>query len=521
MNRITNYFKSFQNDLSASIVVFLVALPLCIGIAVGSGLSVFSGLIAGIIGGIVTGVLSGSHLSISGPAAGLITIIAASLLKLPAIEAIFLSIMIAGIIQLVLGYLGAGIIGDYVPRSVVKGMLAAIGIILVLKEIPHLIGYDVDYVGDLEFQQTNKENTFSELAVSLSHISPSAAAIGLLCLVSLFSWDWVIQKYPKLKLIPGQALVVLLAVVLQLFLLKNNPSLAIPVEHMLQVPVTHSAEEFLQLFHFPNWSFLNNKEVWTTAFVLALVASLETLLSVEAVDTLDPYKRVTPTNRELKAQGISNLVSGFLGGLPITSVIVRSSANVSAGAKTKVSSILHGLFLLIFVMFLAAFLNLIPIAAMAAILIHTGYKLAKPSLFKYYFQKGLDQFIPFVITVASILFIDLLYGVLIGIVSGLFFVMKSNFHTALFVLKDKNHFIFKLRKDVSFLNKPILKRKLEEVPADSAVIIDLTGADYIDQDVRAVIHDFSKHAVLKNIELDIREKPSKEKPKINTVQKAS
>jgi MFS superfamily sulfate permease-like transporter len=246
-----------------------------------------------------------------------------------------------------------------------------------------------------------------------------------------------------------------------------------------------------------------SKEVWITAITIALVASLESLLSIEAIDSLDPYKRVTPTNRELKAQGISNLISGFLGGLPITSVIVRSSANLNSGAKTRMSAILHGLLIFLFVLFFAKLLNIIPIACMAAILIHTGYKLAKPSLFKDYFAKGWEQFLPMVITVASILLTDLLKGVLIGIVSGLFFVIRSNFHTAIFVLQDKNQFLFRLRKDVSFLNKPILKKKLEEVPADSFVIIDLSKADYIDFDIRAVIDDFSKHAMLKNIQLEI------------------
>lgn len=506
MNRLNFYAKSLKNDFPSSIVVFLVAIPLCLGIAMGTGLPLLSGLIAGVIGGIVTGSLSGSHLSISGPAAGLITIITAALLKLPAPEAIFISIMLAGAIQLFLGFWGAGIIGDYVPRSVVKGMLAAIGLILILKEIPHLLGYDADYIGDQEFFQNDSENTFSELLQALDHVSLTATLIGIGSLALLFTWDFIISKWGFAKNIPGPALMILLAVAVNQLLIAYYPSYSIPNEHLLQVPVSNSVEEFWNLIQFPQWNFLWSKQVWFVGITLALVASLESLLSIEAIDTLDPYKRVTPTNRELKAQGVSNLLSGFFGGLPITSVIVRSSANLNAGAKSRMSSILHGIFILVFVVFLASVLNTIPIAALAALLIHTGYKLASISLFKKFYQKGWDQFLPMIITVIAILLTDLLYGVLIGIASGLFFVLKSNFHSAIFVIQDKNQFLFRLRKDVSFLNKPILRKKLEEVPPNSYVLIDLSNADFIDQDIRAVIDDFSKHAALSNIQLEIEEK---------------
>lgn len=505
MKKTTNYFHALKNDLPASLVVFLVALPLCLGIALGSQAPLFSGIIAGIIGGIVVGLLSGSQLSVSGPAAGLTTIVAAAILKLPAFEAFLIAVVICGFFQLILGFLKAGIIGDYVPSSVIKGMLAAIGLILILKQFPHLIGYDKDFEGDESFLQPDNENTFTELFRSVGFLSPVAVLIGVLSLGFQFFWESFTSKRKGIiKMIPAPLIVVMIGVSLNELFKANGSAFAIAEEHMVNIPVAASTDEFLSFFRFPDWSKILLKDVWIAGFTLALVASLETLLSLEAVDDLDPYQRASPTNRELKAQGIGNIVSGLIGGLPITSVIVRSSANVNAGARTKMSAVYHGGLLLLSVALIPGLLNLIPKSALAAILIYTGYKLAKPALFVAYFKKGWDQFLPFAITVLAILLTDLLIGVLIGIAAGLFFVMRSNFRSAVFMINDGNKFLVRLRKDVSFLNKPIIKSKLENIPEDTFVLIDAGKADFIDKDVIEVIEDFMMHAHLKNITVELK-----------------
>lgn len=510
MDKKQKYLQSLSSDLPSSIVVFLVALPLCLGIALGSGAPLFSGLIAGIVGGIVIGALSGSQLSVSGPAAGLTTIVAAAILKLPAFEAFLLAVVLCGAFQIALGFLKAGVIGDYIPGAVIKGMLAAIGLILILKQFPHLVGYDADFEGDESFTQPNNENTLSAITNSFKYITPVAVIIGVICLVFQFSWEkFVSNKTGFLKLLPAPLVVVLIGVGINEYL-KSTGGSALGADHMVNIPIASDAGEFISFFSFPDWSNLTNADVWITAITLALVASLETLLSLEAIDDLDPYQRVSPTNRELKAQGVGNMISGLIGGLPITSVIVRSSANVNAGAKTKMSAIFHGLLLLLSVALIPGILNLIPKSALAAILIFTGYKLAKPTLFKMYYKKGLDQFFPFVITIVAILFTDLLKGVLIGIVVGLFFIIRSNFRSAVFVVNDKNRYLFRLRKDVSFLNKPIIKRKLEEVPDNSIVLIDASRADFIDKDVVEVIEDFMISAPLKNITVELKKSVTRE-----------
>ncbi len=505
MSMSHSYLRSLKNDIPAALVVFLVALPLCLGIALGSQAPLFSGIIAGIVGGIVIGTLSGSQLSVSGPAAGLTTIVAAAILKLPAFEAFLLAVVLCGVFQIILGFIKAGVIGDYVPGSVIKGMLAAIGLILILKQFPHLIGYDKDFEGDESFLQNDSDNTFSSLSHALGFLSPLAVLIGVLSLAFQFFWEsFSTGKKGFIKLIPAPLVVVLLGVGLNEFFKSRGSAYSIDPEHMVNIPIAASTVEFLSFFRFPDWSQLANKQVWITGGTLALVASLETLLSLEAVDDLDPYQRVSPTNRELKAQGVGNIVSGLLGGLPVTSVIVRSSANVNAGARTKQSAIIHGVFLLLSVALIPGLLNLIPKSALAAILIYTGYKLAKPELFRKYIKKGWDQFLPFAITVLAILLTDLLIGVLIGIVVGLFFVIRSNFRSSVFVVNDRNNFLFRLRKDVSFLNKPIIKYKLEEVPENAFVLIDASRADFIDKDVVEVIEDFIQHAHLKNITVELK-----------------
>lgn len=509
--RLQNPFGNLSSDIPSSIVVFLVALPLCLGIALGSNAPLFSGIIAGVVGGIVIGALSGSQLSVSGPAAGLTAIVVAALAKLPSFEAFLVSVVIAGVLQIILGYLKAGVLGDYIPGAVIKAMLAAIGLILILKQLPHLVGYDADFEGDQSFQQPDGSNTFTGILNSLNHIIPGAALIGIASLLIHIVWDKYVVKIGKfMQLIPAPLVVVLIGVAINQFFIASQSPLVLPDHTLVNIPKAETVEEFVSFFQFPDFGHIANYNVWVVAFTLAIVASLETLLNIEASDELDPYQRVTPTNRELKAQGVGNLLSGFIGGLPITSVIVRTSANVNAGAKTKMSAILHGLLLLLCVAFIPNILNMIPLPALAAVLIYTGFKLAKPSIFKKFYQRGWDQFVPFIVTIIAILLTDLLKGILIGCVVGLFFVLRSNFRSAVFVVNDDKNYLFRLRKDVSFLNKPIIKHKLAKVPEDSFVLIDATRADFLDKDVVEVIEDFIISAPLKNITVQLKKSANKE-----------
>ena len=499
------YFQSIGADAPASIVVLLVALPLCLGIALASGAPLFSGIIAGIVGGVIVGLFSGSELSVSGPAAGLTAIVAMAIGKLNVYEAFLVAVVIAGIFQLILGFLNAGIIGDYIPNSVIKGMLAAIGLILILKQMPHLVGYDADYVGDENFKQGDKANTFSELSNALGAFSLAAIVIGTISIAILTLWETpIFKKQVIFKYIPGPLIVVILGAIINEYLMTSSPDTALKGKELVNLPVSNNINHFFSFFTFPNFSYITNFEVWKAALTLAIVASLETLLGIEAVDKLDPLKRVTPTNRELKAQGIGNIISGLIGGLPLTSVIVRSSANVASGAKSKVSAILHGVFLFLFVLLIPTLINKIPLASLAAILVFTGYKLAKIPLFLEFYKKGLDQFIPFVATIIAILMTDLLIGILIGISVGLFFLLRSNFKSAIMVVNDQNNYLIRLRKDVSFLNKPIIKKKLESVPENAFVIIDATRADFIDKDIIEEINNFMIHAHLKNIRVEMK-----------------
>ncbi|MEP6749027.1 MAG: SulP family inorganic anion transporter [Bacteroidota bacterium] len=511
MKKAKNYISHFAADFPAAVVVFLVALPLCLGIALGSGAPLFSGIIGGIVGGIVIGALSGSQLSVSGPAAGLTAIVAVAIGKLQVFDAFLVAVVIGGVIQIILGYVKAGVLGDYIPSSVIKGMLAAIGLILILKQLPHFVGYEADFLGDETFEQQDGKNTFSELLFSFRHILPVALAIGVFSILIQTLWDKVlVKKIKACKLIPAPLIVVLAGIGINEFLKVNFPDQALGKFHLVNIPVATSFSQFTSFFTFPDFSHLSNYNIWVTGLTLAIVASLETLLNVEAADDLDPFQRVTPTNRELKAQGVGNIVSGLIGGLPLTSVIVRTSAGVHAGAKTKMSAIMHGIFLLLCVAFIPALLNHIPYASLAAILIYTGYKLAKISIFKEFYSKGWNQFLPFVITILAILFTDLLVGILVGCAAGLFFMLRSNFKSAVFVVNDENKFLFRLRKDVSFLNKPIIKSRLEQVPADSYVLIDAARADFIDRDVIEVIEDFMKHAHLKDIKVELKKSVYKE-----------
>ncbi len=502
------YIKNLQADLPASLVVFLVALPLCLGIALGSKVPLFSGIIAGVVGGIAIGFMSGSPLSVSGPAAGLTAIVAAAVLKLPTFESFLLAVVLAGILQVALGFLKAGILGDYVPNSVIKGMLAAIGIILILKQLPHLVGFDKDFLGDETFSQADNENTFSEIANALGFITMGPVIVGVISILMLILFERKsIKHHPILKQIPAPLLVVIMGLIAnEIFRAQQSP-LTIQQEHLVNLPMAGNLNEFISLFSKPDFTQINNSAVWSIALTLAIVASLETLLSIEAIDKIDPYKRVTPTNRELKAQGVGNIISGLLGGLPITSVIVRSSANVNAGGISKTSTIMHGILLFASVILIPDLLNKIPLAALAAILIFTGYKLAKIPMIKEFYQKGWDQFIPFIVTVIAILLSDLLIGIFIGAAVALFFMLRSNFRSSVLVVRDKTNYLLRLRKDVSFLNKPIIKRKLEEIPPNSYIIIDSSRADFIDKDIVDVINEYKQHAGLKNIRVEIKKNP--------------
>ncbi|TDB64614.1 SulP family inorganic anion transporter [Arundinibacter roseus] len=508
-----NLFANLKNDFPAGLVVYLVALPLCLGVALASTGRpdlLFSGIIAGVVGGVVIGILSGSALGVSGPAAGLVVIVLGALETLGSFEAFLLALVLAGIIQLVAGFLNAGIIGYYFPSSVIKGMLAAIGITLILKEIPHAFGYDKDFIGDEAFMQTDGHNTFTELYYSVRYSSVGAIIISLVSLGILILFDRPFMKRIQLfRFLPGALFVVVLGVVMNGLFQAFSPDLAMKGEHLVQLPVASSASEFLSFFTFPDFSFISNFDVYTVAFTLAIVASLETLLSVEATDKLDPFKRSTPTNRELKAQGVGNIVSGLIGGLPITQVIVRSSANIDSGGKTKMSTIIHGIILLLSAIFIPFFLNQIPLASLAAILLLVGYKLSKLSLYRAMYRLGWDQFIPFVVTIVAILFTDLLKGIAIGMVVAIYFILRKNYKHSYHYKKENNQhgevITIQLSEEVTFLNKGSIGYTLDQLPEGSTVIIDGSKSVDIDYDVLEIIQDFKNHAApLKNIKVETR-----------------
>jgi len=497
--------SKLKNDIPASIVVFLVALPLCLGVALASGAPLLSGVISGVIGGIVVGLLSKSQTSVSGPAAGLAAVVLSSITQLGTFEVFLTAVVIAGIIQLVMGIAKTGFIANYIPNNVIKGLLAAIGIILILKQIPHAIGFDRDTEDDFTFFQRDGENTFSELLTALNFFIPGAIIISVISIFILTVWDKTPMK--KVKFFPASLFVVLLGVFLN-FIFKNiAPSMAVESSHLVNIPPvdTNNLGEYL---HFPSVAHLGNYHVWLVAFTIAIIASLETLLNIEAVDKIDPHKRESPPNRELVAQGVGNIFAGFLGGIPITSVIVRSSVNIQSGNETKLSAILHGIFMLISVLVLTPILNLIPLAALAAILIMTGYKLAKISIFKEMYKKGWEQFVPFLVTVLAIVFTDLLIGVVIGLLISIFYLLRSNFRNPFVKEENKLHIgeVVKLElpNQVSFFNKASIKETLWAVPENTKVLIDATYSDYIDNDVLEIIDDYKNIvAPEKNIQLNI------------------
>ncbi|PTX44914.1 MFS superfamily sulfate permease-like transporter [Christiangramia gaetbulicola] len=500
-------FKHLNKDFPASIVVFFVAIPLCLGIALASGAPLFSGLIAGIIGGIVVGAISGSSLGVSGPAAGLAAIVLAAISKL-GYENLLLAVVIGGAIQIVFGLLKAGIIGYYFPNSVIKGMLTGIGIIIILKQIPHFFGYDGDPQGDWAFFQVDGENTFSELINALNNISPGATLIAIIGMTILILWEAVLSKKGKFfKLVQGPLVAVAVGIIYYL-LTRDSETFGISADHLVNVPVPDSFDSFVGQFTLPSFEMIGTMEIWITGFTIALVASLETLLCVEATDKLDPHKRTTPTNRELFAQGTGNLMSGMVGGLPITQVIVRSSANIQSGGQTKMSAILHGFLLLISVVIIPNILNYIPLSVLAAILFLVGYKLAKPALFVQMYQAGWKQFVPFMVTIIGIIFGDLLIGISLGLVVGIVVILIKSYQNSYFlhienVENGGKTVKMRLAEEVTFINKGAILKELNNLENDSYLIMDVTKTKYLDRDIIDILDDFKIKAEEKNIDIKI------------------
>ena len=501
-------FKTLKNDLPASIVVFFVALPLCLGIALASGAPLFSGVIAGIIGGIVVGSLSGSKIGVSGPAAGLAAIVLTAIGTLGGYENFLVAVVLGGLIQVVFGLLRAGVIGYYFPSSVIKGMLTGIGIIIILKQIPHFFGYDVEPEGADSFLEPSGENSFTAILHVVDNITLGSMVIGIIGLAILILWDKVLSKKGKIfQVVQGPLVAVIVGIIFYMVIPSNN-GLAIERSHLVNVPIPEDAASFLGQFSLPNFMAITNVEVWIVAFTIALVASLETLLCVEATDKIDPHKNVTPTNRELLAQGTGNIISGMIGGLPITQVIVRSSANIQSGGRSKLSTILHGFLLLISVILIPRLLNMIPLSVLAAILLVVGYKLAKPSLFRKMYGLGWKQFIPFTVTVVGIVFTDLLKGISLGLLVGIVVILIKSFQNSHFLhIEDKsdgNHRVkMTLAEEVTFFNKGAILKELDSLPKDTHLELDLSNTTYLDYDILEILDDFAIKAKERNINIHL------------------
>ena len=505
MQEKSGLLASWRQDVPASLVVALVALPLCLGVALASGAPLMSGLVAGIVGGIVVGAVSRSAQSVAGPAAGLTTIVLAAITSLPSFEAFLAAVCLAGLLQLLFAATRGGVIAEFVPGAVITGMLAAIGLILILKQLPHAVGYDGDPQGDFSFFQPDGENTLTALSHMLSNdFLWGAALIAAVSLAFLFWWDKAKPKQGPLKLLPGPLVVVVFAVAANAGFHAYAPELAIAASHLVQVPVSATPWALVDQVRLPDPAALSNPKVWAAALTLAIVASLESLLSVKAVDELDPKRRVTDKNRELMAQGAGNLVSGLLGGLPVTSVIVRSSANVETGADSRLSTMLHGLWLLLGLALMPAILNLIPLSALAAVLIATGYKLAKPALFVQRWQQGFSQFTPFVVTVAAILFTDLLIGIGIGLVVGMGFVIWRSTGNIITYVEYGDTVMVRARRNLYFMHKPALQQALAQVPDGAELLIDLSATSYVDLDCIDIINGFVAAAHYRGIDVKLR-----------------
>ncbi|MES2525844.1 MAG: SulP family inorganic anion transporter [Bdellovibrionota bacterium] len=494
-------FRFWRSDLQSSLVVFLVALPLCLGIALASGAPMSSGLVAGIIGGIVVGALSGSPISVSGPAAGLTVIVASSLQTLGSFDLFMTAVFLSGIFQVLFSVCRGGVIGDYFPSSVIRGMLAAIGLILILKQFPHAVGYDADYMGDESFQETGGQNTFSRLFSTLQMIHWGAIMVSLTAFLIIVGWEKMAARGNKFfQLIPGALIAVFSGIVLTM-IFQSSPWLGLRPDQFVSLPLT-GVSDFK--FFLPSFADILSLKVVIVAFTISLVGSLESLLSVDAADKLDDDGRITDKNRELLAQGVGNTLAGLCGGLPITAVIVRTSANSNAGAKTRLSAILHSVWLLLAIILIPMYLNYIPLAALATILILVGYKLTKPKIIKEMYKKGWASFIPFMSTIIAILLTDLLTGIAIGMVIGFFFVVKTNLHKAVVLVQDETMYLLRFHKDVSFLQKSSLQRMLRSIPEGSSLLIDGSHSVYVDNDIIDVIEEFVRRAPAANINVTLK-----------------
>ena len=519
MNPKKNLFANLKSDLPSGLVVFLVALPLCLGIALASGAPFFSGIISGIVGGIVIGALSNSPLSVSGPAAGLAALVMGALVSIGDYSLFLCAVLIAGILQILLGLAKLGGIANYIPSSVIKGMLTSIGILIIAKQIPHAFGYDKDDKGNITELLPYGQEDLHELLQPLQHIEVGVFLICLLSIIIMVLWEKPFIK-KRIKFVPGALVAVIVSVIINEIWIRTGSVLAVQNEHLVQIRVAKSAGEFFSFFTLPDFNGFLNSSVIVYGVIIALIASLETLLSIEAIDNLDPQRRVTNTNRELFAQGVGNTVAGLVGGLPVTSVIVRSSANVNSGAQSKLSTIIHGTLLLVSIILIPALLNMIPLSSLAAILLITGYKLAKPSVFKNFWSAGKYQFVPFIVTVVVIIAVDLfkaipvlsgkglLVGVLSGIVAAIGAILYGNLKNSYFFHKEKHHegdtIRMRLSEEVSFLNKAAIRQTLDHMPENSTVVIDASGTSYIDFDVLELIKEFRDiKAPLKDIQLQL------------------
>jgi MFS superfamily sulfate permease-like transporter len=501
-----NRSNFLMHDGPAGFVVFLVALPLCLGVAHASGVPLFAGVIAGIVGGCLISLLSGSQVSVSGPAAGLVVIVVTAIQTLGSYQAFLAAVVICGVIQIGLGVGGAGAIGDYVPNSVIKGMLAGIGLVILLKQIPHALGHDLDWIGDLSFWEAGDMNTLSAIFADATPILGGPLVISVLSLVILVGWEKLaLGGAPFFTVVPGSVVVVALGIIVNQVFRVVAPALYISEpQHLVDLPVSQSFLDLVSQFSVPDFSGVADPGFWGISLTLAIVASIESLLSLEAADRIDPYRRISPPSRELWAQGAGNVVSGFLGGLPITNVVIRTSANVQAGGRTWKAAFVHGVLLLASVLLIPQLLNRIPLACLAAILIMVGYKLTKLDVYQSVYQLGMTQFIPFLVTVMAIVFTDLLKGIGLGLVCGLFFVLRSNHRDVVTVVSRDKAYLIRLNKDATFLNKNELRTKLRAIERGAEVLIDGTKASYIDRDILEVVEDFRKMADHQGITVELK-----------------
>lgn len=487
-------------DLKSSFVVALIALPLCLGISLASGAPLYAGLISGLVGGLVVGFLGGSELSVSGPSAALSVILVVGVRELGGFPAVCMAIAVAGLFQIALGFLRAGKISHFFPASVVEGMLVSIGLIILFKQIPHLLGYDMDFIGDDSFIQNDGYNTFSEISVAWSRINPGSVLISALAFGVMFLWDsYLKRRFQVLNVVPAAAVAVLVSVITPFLLFPLFHFVNLSAEHFVQIP-TSGLFSVLSL----DFSPITRAAFWKLVAALTVSASMETLLSMEATDKLDPKNRFSDKNRELKAQGIGNIISALLGGLPLTSAVIRSSANITQGAQTRASAILHGFWILVAVLLIPSWINLIPLACLSAILVLVGYKLSAPRIFKAMWKRGLDTFIPFIVTILAVLFTGLLMGILIGWIAGILCVTRRNFHSCLVLIESSPNYLLRFNRDVSFLNKSQLRDVLLKIPQDSAVTIDGSRSVHIDEDIVDMIREYENQARFRNIKVQIQ-----------------